>query len=241
MYNVEISEEDGVRYLHFGSEWVQGAMRIRKPHALELAYTREMMVSLLLHPNPIDFLLIGLGAGSQAKFLLRYLPDARIRVVEINPRVIDVAREFFRLPEDPRRLRIKVGDGVAYVRQTRERYDIILVDGFDRHARAGALDTLPFYQACRAVLKPHGVMATNLFGSSPNFPRSLSNIGAAFDARMLVLPPCTGGNVVAFGLNTELDHCTLLARAKALKQASRLDLTASVQALRGPSEAIKLR
>ena len=39
----------GVRYLHFGSEWVQGAMRIRRPFALELAYTREMLAGLLLH------------------------------------------------------------------------------------------------------------------------------------------------------------------------------------------------
>jgi spermidine synthase len=46
--NIDISEEAGVRYLHFGSSWVQGAMRIARPFALELDYTREMMVPLLL-------------------------------------------------------------------------------------------------------------------------------------------------------------------------------------------------
>ena len=49
---IDISEEAGVRFLHFGSEWVQGAMRLRKPWALELVYTREMMAGLLLHPRP---------------------------------------------------------------------------------------------------------------------------------------------------------------------------------------------
>ena len=48
---IDISEESGIRYLHFGSEWVQGAMRIRKPDALELDYTREMMAGLLLSAN----------------------------------------------------------------------------------------------------------------------------------------------------------------------------------------------
>ena len=38
-----ISEADGVRYLHLGTDWVQGAMRLRKPHAIELEYVRRMM------------------------------------------------------------------------------------------------------------------------------------------------------------------------------------------------------
>ena len=39
---IDISEADGVRYLHFGSEWVQGAMRVARPWSLELAYTRDL-------------------------------------------------------------------------------------------------------------------------------------------------------------------------------------------------------
>ena len=50
-HSVDISEEAGVRYLHFGSDWVQGAMRIARPWALELSYTREMMAGLLLRPT----------------------------------------------------------------------------------------------------------------------------------------------------------------------------------------------
>ena len=46
---ITLSEHDGVRYLHFGTEWVQGAMRVARPFALELEYTREMMLPLLLH------------------------------------------------------------------------------------------------------------------------------------------------------------------------------------------------
>ena len=63
--SIEVSEKAGVRYLHFSAEWIQGAMRIQKPNALELAYTREMMAGLLLRepPWPREALLIGLGAG----------------------------------------------------------------------------------------------------------------------------------------------------------------------------------
>src|SRR5690554_5609087 len=43
-----ISEASGIRYLHFGSEWVQGAMRLRRPNDLIIAYTQQMMAWLLL-------------------------------------------------------------------------------------------------------------------------------------------------------------------------------------------------
>jgi len=81
--SIDISEHAGVRYLHFSAEWIQGAMRIQRPNALELAYTREMMAGLLLReaPWPKDVLLIGLGAGSLAKFFYHKLPETRITVV----------------------------------------------------------------------------------------------------------------------------------------------------------------
>ena len=129
-HSVDISEEAGVRYLHFGSNWVQGAMRIARPWSLELAYTREMMAGLLLRGGdwPRSALLIGLGAGSLAKFIYRYLPDCRITVVEINPQVEFIARQYFKLPDDPRRLDVVIGGGADYMRGGARRFDMILVN-----------------------------------------------------------------------------------------------------------------
>jgi spermidine synthase len=93
---IDISEESGVRYLHFGSDWVQGAMRIRKPDALELEYTREMMAGLLLRDA-----VAGPGAadrpGRRLAGQVRPSPPARsaLTVVEIAPEVHAVARQFF--------------------------------------------------------------------------------------------------------------------------------------------------
>ncbi len=111
---IDISEEAGVRYLHFGSDWIQGAMRIRKPYALELAYTREMMAGLLLRDGlaadgghwPRKVLIIGLGAASLARFVHHHLPQARIRVVEIAPAVVAAARQFFKLPTEDARFSV---------------------------------------------------------------------------------------------------------------------------------------
>ena len=178
-HTVDVSEEAGVRSLHFGSDWVQGGMRIARPWSLELAYTREMMAGLLLRevPHwPRSALLIGLGAGSLAKFIYRNLPACRITAVEINPQVEFVARQYFRLPDDPLRLSVIIGDGADYMTAGDRHYDYILVDGFDADARAGALDTLPFYQACRARLSGPGLLCVNLLGRSKGFAGSADRI-----------------------------------------------------------------
>ena len=234
---IDISEDAGIRYLHFGSEWIQGAMRIRRPNALELAYTREMMAGLLLRDAdewPRNALVIGLGAASLVRFLYHHCPATRTQVVEIEPRVVAAARQFFRLPDEDARLAIHVGDGVRYVLETERRFDLILVDGFDRNARAGALDTVPFYAAARSRLSGAGLMSTNLFGRSRGFRASVERIFDAFDARAIAFPSCDSGNVVAFGATGDTLVVTapeMRERARALKARTGLDLGPTVTRL----------
>jgi len=236
-HSVDISEEAGVRYLHFGSDWVQGAMRIARPWSLELAYTREMMAGLLLRGGeswPRSALLVGLGAGSLAKFIYRNLPDCRITVVEINPQVEFIARQYFRLPDDPARLSVVIGDGADYMLAGERRFDYILVDGFDPDARAGTLDTLPFYQACRARLTENGLLGVNLLGRNKGFAASVERIRSAFDGRVAVLPSCDSGNTIVFatgGAPVAITLDDMRTRAQQLKKETRLDLLPTITRL----------
>ena len=234
---IDISEEGGVRFLHFGSDWVQGAMRIARPWSLELAYTREMMAGLLLR-DPADWprraLLVGLGAGSLAKFIYRNLPDCRITVVEINPQVEFIARQYFKLPDDPRRLDVVIADGADYMLGGGEPFDSILVDGFDPDARAGPLDTLPFYQACRARLTENGLLTVNLLGRNKGFAGSVERIRSAFDGRIAVFPSCDSGNTIAFatgGAPVAVSLAEMRAAAQRLKTECRLDLLPTITRL----------
>lgn len=234
---IDISEEAGVRYLHFGSEWIQGAMRIRRPNDLELIYTREMMAGLLLREAadwPRNALLIGLGAASLTRFIHHHCPHTRIQVVEIEARVVAAAQQFFKLPESSARMAIHIGDGAEYVLEPGRQFDYILVDGYDRHARAGALDTLPFYQAVRGRLSPRGLMAVNLFGRSRGFRASVERIISAFEDRAIAFPSCDSGNVVALaaeGERIEVPIAEVRERAKRLKARTGLDLLATVTRL----------
>jgi spermidine synthase len=227
---IEISEEAGVRSLHFGSDWVQGAMRVARPYALELEYTREMMAALLLRPRldrPRRALLIGLGAGSLTKFLYRYRPQAKLTAVEIDPAVAAAARQYFKLPDDPARLRVVIADGADFVAGDGPSYDLILVDGFDANARPGQLDTPSFYLNCKSRLSDEGIFAVNLLSRRKGFSVSLERIASAFDGRTLTFPRCTSGNVIAFAATGEAVKQTaadLKVAALALKKETGLNL-----------------
>jgi spermidine synthase len=235
MSSIEVSEEGGVRYLHFGSDWVQGAMRIARPWALELEYTRDMMMPLLLRTDPGwpgNVLQVGLGSASLTRFLHRYRPKARITVVEIVPAVVAAARQFFRLPEESARLRIEIGDGHDYVATKPRRFDLILVDGFDEKGRTGMLDTLPFYLNCRERLTARGMVAVNLVDRNRGVGASVARLREAFDGRVMVLPTCEEANTVALaatGRPIEKTVAELRASALALKAETGLDLGSLVE------------
>ncbi|MCF8177077.1 MAG: fused MFS/spermidine synthase [Sulfuritalea sp.] len=227
--NIDISEEAGVRYLHFGSSWIQGAMRIARPYALELDYTREMMTPLLLHGEdwPRKVLQIGLGAGSLTKFLYRYRPQAKITVVEIEPRVEAAARQFFKFPDDPARIKIRHGDGADFMIESRQRYDLILVDGFDADARAGRLDTLPFYLDCRSRLNEDGVLCINLLSRRKDFGKSVTRLKEAFGKHAIAFPSCDSGNAIALAaiaVSPAPTFADMKAAALRLKRATSLNL-----------------
>ena len=244
MASIEISEERGVRYLHFGSPWIQGAMRIARPASLELEYTRDMMVPLLLRGEPdwpATVLQAGLGAASITRFLYRHRPNSRLTVVEILPEVVAAARQYFKLPEDESRLRLRLGDAYDFVARTRARFDFIAVDGFDEKGRAGMLDTVPFYANCRARLASEGMLAVNLLTRSRGVSASVRRLREAFDERVLVLPPSEAGNVVAIaavGPVVGESLAELNAGAGRLKADTGLDLSSALARL-ARSDAVR--
>ena len=237
MTSIEISEEAGVRYLHFGSRWIQGAMQIARPWSLELDYTRAMMTALLLRHDrgwPRTVLQIGLGAASITKFLHRNKARAKLVVVEISPAVVTAAFQFFKLPDNDARLAIEIGDGHAYMAATRRQFDLILVDGFNAKGRAGMLDTLPFYCNCRARLAADGMLVTNLLTRRGDATPSVERLRTAFDDRVLALPPCDAGNIVilsAVGAPIRVAFDELRAAARKLKADTGLNLLPAVARL----------
>lgn len=233
--SVEVSEKNGVRYLHLGSDTIQSAMRLSRPNDLELSYTRCMMAFLLFVPPPAMVVMIGLGGGSLARFIYQRMPDTRITAVEINPQVIAAARQFFELPDDPGRLEVVVGDGDEYVRGVAACPDVLMVDGFGIDGGAPELATAAFYTDCASALSENGVLVTNLFTREKELDGHLRLLDRIFERRVLRLRDEQRGNLITLAFvrgQEEPPWKTLRHRAKLLAEAYGLEFPAFVDELK---------
>jgi spermidine synthase len=225
-----MSEADGVRYLHLGTPWVQGAMRLSRPLELELEYVQRMMVWMLLRPQPEltrgHALQLGLGAASITRFCHSVL-RMRTTAVELNPTVITACRLWFRLPGDTARLKVIEADAAAYAadRENTASAQVLNVDLYDHDAASPVLDSAAFYRDCFALLADGGLMTVNLFGRDASFERSAARIAAAFgDDQVWSLRPTKEGNtIVVAAKGVEMpERDVLAARAENIETRFKL-------------------
>lgn len=217
-----LSESAGVRYLHFGTEWVQGAMMVSDPSRLVLEYTRQMMAWLLFVDPPVPpqaIGMLGLGAGSLTRYCLKHLPS-RVQVVEWNPQVVAVCDMYFKLKATARRMQVFCEDAALWVGNP-EHHDncpVVMVDLYDAQAEGPVRDSVAFYRDCRRVLgEQAGVLSVNLFGHHESFERNMAHLDQAFEGRVVLLSEVDAGNRIALAFTgdvTPLQAEPLLARAE---------------------------
>jgi len=123
-------------------------------------------VAATTHPAPRRALIVGGGDGGSAEELLKHPTMAAVTLCEIDAAVIDVARRHFReihrgALDDPR-VRVVVGDGFAHVRESEERYDLIVLDLTDPGGPSTPLYTVDFYRACAARLAQGGALTLHI-------------------------------------------------------------------------------
>lgn len=229
MEPVTFSESGGIRYLHFGTELIQGAMRLRDPDEIYLEYNQQMMAWLLfLETKPgMRVAQLGLGTGALTKFQHRYCPAVKTTVVELNPAVIVSARSMFFTPDDDRRLETLQTDAKQFVKNKRNFncFDAVQVDLYDAICDGPAASSLDFYKGCFNILKGPGVMTVNLFSRHQSFEVNLNNICEAFYNRVLLFPESHDCNVVVIafkGPKLEVEWQYVTRRAKVIREKTGL-------------------
>ncbi|HJV00097.1 MAG TPA: spermidine synthase [Burkholderiaceae bacterium] len=230
-----ITEFQGVRSLHLGTSWVQGAMRLARPDAIELEYVQMMMMWLLFVQRPRHVVQLGLGSAALTKFCYRRLPDTRVTAIELNPNVIAICRSLFGLPDNDARLQVREMNALDFVLDPANHgtVDALQVDLYDEQARGPVLDTPEFYQACYDCLGADGVMTTNVFGEFSNYDKNLLAMEQVFDA-VVWLPEVHDANIVviAFKHAPVLDFSVLYERAGAIKKELNLPAKSWVNGLK---------
>lgn len=205
---VNFSDWGDIRYLHLGTEWVQGSMKLDAPFEIELEYVQRMMAWLLFVDSKgvgnRHAMQLGLGAATLTKFSRKTL-RMRTTAVELNPQVVSACRGWFKLPADDLKLRVVIADAAEEIRKPEWQgtVDALQVDLYDHEAAAPVLDSEDFYADCRALLTEDGCMTVNLFGRSSSYERSLEKIAAAFGVDAVwAFKPTREGNTVVLAQRT---------------------------------------
>ena len=162
-HRLRVTENGAWRLLKFERNH-QSSMALDDPFETDIEYVDYLHLALAARPNPRSALVIGLGGGSLVKRMWRDYAPIEIDAVEIDEQVVNIAREYFALPEDER-IRVFVDDGRAFLDYCAETYDIIVIDAFDDDHIPRPLLTEEFLLACRERLSANGVVAYNLIGA----------------------------------------------------------------------------
>jgi spermidine synthase len=123
-------------------------------------------VAALAHPHPARALIVGGGDGGSAEELLKHPSMSEVTIAEIDGSVVDISRRHLHAVhrgalDDPR-VTVRIEDGFRFVAQSREQYDLIVLDLTDPGGPSTALYTADFYEACAARLTAQGAMTMHI-------------------------------------------------------------------------------
>ncbi len=228
MSDLLISEQNGLRTLHFGSEWVQGSMRISKPAELTLGYAQEMTAPLLFVPPARTIYVAGLGVGALPRWALAHMGESlkRLDIVELRADVISLAVQTFPLPLDGSRVKLTLGDAAAEIAaRGSATLDWVWVDCYDGRGRVGALESTEFYAEAHRALRKNGVFVANMWSNVPRYAAGLKRLSKLFGNNILLLPSVATENVIVIASKTQfpsLETSEMKQHAKALTQRFKM-------------------
>lgn len=161
-HRIRVAEDRCYRWLHFDRSR-QGGMFLTDPRESPLRYPDYFLLSWLFNPGIKRVLVVGMGSGSVPKRVLSDFPQVQVDSVELDPVVVEVAKRYFELRENPRH-RIFVQDGRQYIRRAEVSYDLIVMDAYFAEGVPFHLVTREFFRQTKARLAPGGIVAANIVG-----------------------------------------------------------------------------
>jgi len=158
------------------------------PNTLESRYTKFFPLGLMLKENVSKVLFIGGGGFSGPKYFLQNYPHVIVDVVEIDPKIVEVAKAYFFLEVSNPKLNIYIQDAREFLNKHPGNYDLIVLDAFSKSYVPFHLMTIEFYELLSDKLSEGGVVISNHIGS-PNNNESTSDLFRAnFKTFLQVFP-----------------------------------------------------
>jgi spermidine synthase len=162
--HLDVTDSGNTRTLYLNG-LPHSAMYKDDPNDLVFRYTKYFHLGFVFNNDIKNVLFIGGGGFSGPKNFLATYPDVRIDVVEIDPDVIDVAKNYFSLDSDNPRLRVINEDARSFLSKTDQNYDLIVLDAFSKSYVPFHLMTLEYFEILDEKLTQDGIIVSNLIGT----------------------------------------------------------------------------
>jgi spermidine synthase len=200
-----------------GYYFQESQVNLTDPDDLPMLYSRAMTIAAIYPQDVKRVLILGLGGGAIPTYLGRFLPDATIDTVELDPGVIDVAKKYFGIRETSKS-RFFESDGRVFLHRHSEPYDLIMVDAFTGSYIPFHLMTKEFYRLVRDRLTPHGVAAFNILPGTKLYDSNLRTLKTVFDRVDLYHSGGDDAVIVIVPLDPVADAETLTQKAVAAQE-----------------------
>lgn len=220
---MEVVDHDDTRSLYFGNSVVQSSVSLQSPHKLILRYSRYMVASaLLVKPAPTRILLIGIGAGSFIHFFNHYFPYSYVDGVDYSENVIQIAHDYFSLPEN-NRVTIHCDDGLHFLshRHEGEGYDLILIDAFNDQGMARNIYSSEFLRLAKKNLAEDGVICCNLWSGNRKLLKHVQKAIQKNSEKSLFIPVRKRENIIGLLLQNPLSWDKICPAAIKLEELSK--------------------
>lgn len=183
--NILVEDNDDLRCLKFNvksTKTQQSCLLKSQPKKLVFNYTKLLMASLLVNPEPKRILIIGLGGGTMSNILAELYPQSEIDNVEIDPAVIKVARDYFGFFESDK-IKTYAQDGRIFIKRAilkKQNYDWIILDAFNGDYIPEHLMTEEFLTEAKTLLTEDGILSANTFSLSDLYAHESATYKAVF-------------------------------------------------------------
>ena len=147
-----------------GPSGAQSGIYTNGSRELVFPYAKAMVKMVAEAPKKDRILMLGGGVYTVPEYLAREYPQSQIDVVEIDPQLEQIAKQYFGYVP-PANVRSIADDARAYVAHTTERYDVVLMDAFNEQATPFSLTTREFAHELQSILRPDGVVLVNMIAS----------------------------------------------------------------------------
>lgn len=230
-HHIRVVDNRGLRTLSFDGS-LETRMSLADPSKGHFEYTEYFHMPFLWNPALTNVLMVGLGGGSTQRSYQKYWPQVTVETVELDPMVVKVAAQYFGFRQTPTNY-VVIADGRVHLRQTKKKYDVILMDAYTK-SRYGSsipyhLATQEFFELASQHLTDQGVLAYNVIGSLQGWRADI--LGALYRTLKSVFPqvylfPATDSlNVVLLATKSQEKITPIAAIQKGQELARRMRIT----------------